>query len=330
MKQTMDTTSRRGYSLTELVIVIGVVAATAAILLPVFSQARISEQRRTSDRNIRKVGLGVLEYLRDNDEKFPRSGYDCRGHNDTSPSGDSTLFAPGEQNQCGGDGWQDAVGPYVGDPAAFVSPLDKSAIGKGPWGGGTGNDGNPDDGNFSLVYNDLLAHRMPTKTTDINAGYADPSMADARADGLRITDIKTPSQCLLIAEGHGGWDKATNPDATVVVTDWTGSTDLTNKWHQEMAVDFNCDFFLAAQSYSGLAYVRVDLPFNGNGGNVVFTDGHEKFMPFQNAAGQPVVCRTLSWTRTMDPQQRKADIDSCNDPNNPVAYSGGWTQPNWF
>jgi prepilin-type N-terminal cleavage/methylation domain-containing protein/prepilin-type processing-associated H-X9-DG protein len=325
MNQNAQERPRSGFSLIELVVVIGIVAMLAAILLPVVTQMRIAEQKRTGDKNIRKVGLAILSYMRDNDGKFPRSGYDCRNHDDSFP-GDFTVFAEGEGNQCGGDGWQDVVGPYVGDPAAFVSTRDKSAVGEGPWGGGTGTSFNTTDGNLSFAINDLLAHRMPTNS----GGYADPSQQDPVADGLRLSDVRTPSECVLLAEGHSGWDKAgaTDGNPNVVVTDWTGSTDIQNKWHHQYTIDGNCTFQLTSSAYDGSQFIRLGLPFNNNGGNVLFTDGHVRFVPYQNSAGFPVLCSTLPWTTSMDPQQRNADRDSCNDPNNPLPAS--WTNPNWF
>jgi prepilin-type N-terminal cleavage/methylation domain-containing protein/prepilin-type processing-associated H-X9-DG protein len=325
---------KKGFTLIELLVVIAIIAILAAILFPVFAQVRNKARQTAGEMNIRQISYGILQYMQDNEEKGPRAGYDCRSHIDTSPASDATLFGPGEGNQCGGDSWQDVVGPYIKSKSIFLSPGDQSQIGEGPWGGGTGNDGNPSDGNFSLLYNDLLAHKMAAKTTDINKGFADPSQQDPRADGIPLAGIKDPTQCLLICEGHGGWDKCTGSDADAVLTDWTGSTNLTNKWHQEWTVSGNCDFFMSATSYSGLAYVRIGLPFYNGGGNVAYVDGHQHFALYSAASGQPAVCKQLPWNTTMDPAQRVGDnsagIDQCRDTNNPVAYNGGWTEPNWF
>jgi prepilin-type N-terminal cleavage/methylation domain-containing protein len=315
---------QRGYTLTELLIVIATIAVMAAILFPVFSDVSIRNAAKNADKhNTRKISAAILEYAEDNDGKFPRAGYDCRGHNDNLP-GDDTIFAPGQQNQCGGDAWQDAIGPYVKKADLFLAPDDKSQVGDGPWGGGTGTSFNTTDGNLSFVINDLLSHAMPSKA----GGYADPASVSPQSDGLRVSDVATPSQCLLIAEGHSGWDKASAGDAHPVLTDWTGSTDIQNKWHHEYTVTQNFTPFIASTGYDGSKFIRIGLPFRDHGANVAYTDGHQAFISVEDSNGNPLLCHTLPWTKAMDPQQRNSHLDSCNDPSNPLP--AGWTNPNWF
>ena len=319
---------KKGFTLIELLVVIAIIAILAAILFPVFAQVRNKARATAGEMNIRQISYGILQYMQDNEEKGPRAGYDCRNQADTTP-GDNTLFQVGGGNQCGGDGWQDVIGPYVKSKTIFVSPGDQSEIGEGPWGGGTGTTGTYTDGQFSLLYNDLLAHKMPARTTGGAVGFAAPDQQDPRSDGLPLSAIADPTQCLLICEGHGGWDKASAVDANNTVTDWTGSTDIQNKWHHEFSVSGNCDFFMSATSYDGMAFVRIGLPFYNGGGNVAFVDGHQAFKLYSSAAGLPAVCKSLPWPATMDPSQRKKDsADSCRDANNPLP--GNWTNPNWF
>jgi prepilin-type N-terminal cleavage/methylation domain-containing protein/prepilin-type processing-associated H-X9-DG protein len=314
--------NRKGFSLLELIVILVLIAVLAAILTPVFTQWRIDAQSRQGEQNIRLLTQGILQYAQDHDNKFPRLGYDCASH-DYSNGAYSTIFAPGETNQCGGDTWQNVVGPYVHDPSIFLAPGDKSNPGEGPWGGGTGTNFNTTDGNLSYVVNDFLAHPMPTRSD----GYADPSQLDVRANGLPLTTVKTPANCLMICEGHGGWDKVTG-STTIVATDWTGSTDLQNKWHHDYSL-VNETFLLTSRGYQfGQTMIRIGLPFNHNGGNVGFADGHTAFVPYATPSGIPMLCKTLSWPKTMDPLQRNADHDGCKDPNNPPGV--GWTTPNWF
>jgi prepilin-type N-terminal cleavage/methylation domain-containing protein/prepilin-type processing-associated H-X9-DG protein len=62
---------RRGFTLIELLVVIAIIAILAAILFPVFAQAR--EQARKADcaSNLRNLSLGMQMYLQDWDEQFP-------------------------------------------------------------------------------------------------------------------------------------------------------------------------------------------------------------------------------------------------------------------
>ena len=152
--------------------------------------------------------------------------------------------------------------------------------------------------------------------------------AECEISGRKAWESKTPADCVMLAEGHGGWNKVTPGDPSVVVTDWTGSTDLQNKWHHEYSIGVNSTFFMSALAYNGLRMIRVGLPFYNNGGNVAYADGHQAFIQYSNPDGSPVLCHTMPWTKSMDPRQRAATFDSCTDPNNPVG--NGFQSSNWF
>jgi prepilin-type N-terminal cleavage/methylation domain-containing protein len=60
-----------GFTLVELLVVIGVIAVLIAILLPVLSRARAQANRAVCLSNIRQLGVGILMYCNDNDGWFP-------------------------------------------------------------------------------------------------------------------------------------------------------------------------------------------------------------------------------------------------------------------
>lgn len=62
--------SRRGFTLIELLVVIAIIAILAAILFPVFAQARESARRVTCTSNVKNFGLSFLMYAQDYDETF--------------------------------------------------------------------------------------------------------------------------------------------------------------------------------------------------------------------------------------------------------------------
>jgi prepilin-type processing-associated H-X9-DG protein len=318
-----DMRCNRGMTWAELLIAVMLVAVIAAFILPVIAQYTNGDRRRhdmATEMNMRQISYGILQYMQDNEEKLPRAGWDCLD------SSSDKSFKRGDSNQCGGNGWQDVIGPYVNSKSIFLNPDDKSEAGDGPWGAGTGTDFNTTDGNFSILYNDLLAHKMPTTRT----GYADPAHQNKHADGFQLSEIRDPSQCLMICEGHGGWDRcSTKTPPTLAVTDWTGSTDLQNKWHHDYTITGNCTFLMATSAYSGLVMIRKGLPFyESGGGNVAYVDGHCGFKLYSTATGLPALCKSLPWTEVMDPKQRNVKADSCRDPDNPLP--GGWGGGNWF
>ena len=62
---------RKAFTLIELLVVIAIIAILAAILFPVFGRARENARRSSCQSNLKQIGLGVIQYTQDYDEKFP-------------------------------------------------------------------------------------------------------------------------------------------------------------------------------------------------------------------------------------------------------------------
>jgi prepilin-type processing-associated H-X9-DG protein len=54
-----------------LLVVIAIIAILAAILFPVFARARENARRASCQSNMKQIGLGVMQYTQDYDEKYP-------------------------------------------------------------------------------------------------------------------------------------------------------------------------------------------------------------------------------------------------------------------
>lgn len=62
---------RKGFTLIELLVVIAIIAILAAILFPVFAQAREKARQASCTSNTKQLGLAFLMYAQDYDEIYP-------------------------------------------------------------------------------------------------------------------------------------------------------------------------------------------------------------------------------------------------------------------
>jgi prepilin-type N-terminal cleavage/methylation domain-containing protein/prepilin-type processing-associated H-X9-DG protein len=92
---------RRGFTLIELLVVIAIIAILAAILFPVFAQAREKARQITCVSNMKQVGLAITMYTMDNE------GYPFH----SSPS----IQSPRTR-------WPDYLLPYIKNEPVFLCP----------------------------------------------------------------------------------------------------------------------------------------------------------------------------------------------------------------
>ncbi|MCC6441877.1 MAG: prepilin-type N-terminal cleavage/methylation domain-containing protein [Armatimonadetes bacterium] len=100
---------RKGFTLIELLVVIAIIAILAAILFPVFAQARERARVATCASNVRQIAMAVRMYVQDNDETFPI----FYAYNSRPPAG-----------QPGHKGVEVELMPYVKSSAIFRCPSD--------------------------------------------------------------------------------------------------------------------------------------------------------------------------------------------------------------
>jgi prepilin-type N-terminal cleavage/methylation domain-containing protein/prepilin-type processing-associated H-X9-DG protein len=106
--------SRRGFTLIELLVVIAIIAILAAILFPVFAQAREKARAIACLSNNKQIGLGIIQYVQDYDERFP----DGLNSNQTNPAGPYSV----------GVGWAGGLQPYIKSVPLFKCPDDSASV----------------------------------------------------------------------------------------------------------------------------------------------------------------------------------------------------------
>lgn len=107
---------RRGFTLIELLVVIAIIAILAAILFPVFAQAREAARKVSCISQQKQFATSVLLYIQDYDEQFPQSAYSLNTAQGIVQPGAQvfTVF--------------DAVLPYVKNTGILVCPSQRPGI----------------------------------------------------------------------------------------------------------------------------------------------------------------------------------------------------------
>lgn len=112
---TRPATPFRGFTLIELLVVIAIIAILAAILFPVFAQAREQARQTGCSSNVRQIGLAVQMYLQDYDETLPL----FYAYNTQTPTG-----LPAREGDPSHKGVEMLLLPYTKNKAIFACPDD--------------------------------------------------------------------------------------------------------------------------------------------------------------------------------------------------------------
>jgi prepilin-type N-terminal cleavage/methylation domain-containing protein/prepilin-type processing-associated H-X9-DG protein len=114
----------RGFTLIELLVVIAIIAILAAILFPVFAQARDKARQATCLSNLKQIGLGLMMYAQDYDENLPGSGVNANCHplhnvnwQTCGPGGSDTPYV-----LYGWALWVKMLDPYTKNKGVFACP----------------------------------------------------------------------------------------------------------------------------------------------------------------------------------------------------------------
>ncbi|MBQ0105205.1 MAG: DUF1559 domain-containing protein [Armatimonadetes bacterium] len=96
---------KKGFTLIELLVVIAIIAILAAILFPVFAQAREKARQTSCLSNLKNLGTAIMLYVDDNHETYPGSYTDL-----------------GDGNKYGYYFWTGKLFSYVKDWKVYYCP----------------------------------------------------------------------------------------------------------------------------------------------------------------------------------------------------------------
>src|ERR1700722_11124416 len=92
----------RAFTLIELLVVIAIIAILAAILFPVFAQAKASAKKTVCISSQKQLGLAIVMYTGDVDDTYPMDQW----YDNTTPSAPQVR-------------WQESVRPYIKNGTIF-------------------------------------------------------------------------------------------------------------------------------------------------------------------------------------------------------------------
>jgi prepilin-type N-terminal cleavage/methylation domain-containing protein len=183
---------KRAFTLIELLVVIAIIAILAAILFPVFAQAKAAAKKTQSLSNIKQIGLASIMYTADYDDVFSKGSGGC-------------WWQPID------GGWTYNILPYMKSFPILVSPGDPKSKATWPnWMTGI-----PEAVNISYAANGYMKWDgsgwgmygimgMEQATTQVRAdgttcyGW----MTRGTTNGTAVTN---PAETIMLAETYGGY-----------------------------------------------------------------------------------------------------------------------------
>jgi prepilin-type N-terminal cleavage/methylation domain-containing protein len=265
----MQSRSKTGFTLIELLVVIAIIAILAAILFPVFAQARERARAVSCLSNTKQLGLGLAMYTQDYDElmpaAFPNMPPINGGNVDREPY-DSQIL------------------PYLKNDQIYSCPSD-------PWGRNQGTmwDGKYLGKNLKRSYGyvgrvNTLEGSQRGQSPDWNTGMAN----DWGQPGTALAAIDQPADTIALVESWSPNDGGVRSDSAIGGP-WGAL--FTNCDHYKLpgrTVPSTAPIDMAPPGCAGnYTNTAVNQPLKGHfsRGNYILTDGHAKALTWANVRG---------------------------------------------
>jgi prepilin-type N-terminal cleavage/methylation domain-containing protein/prepilin-type processing-associated H-X9-DG protein len=257
---------KRAFTLIELLVVIAIIAILAAILFPVFAQAKLQAKKISSLSNTKEVGLSELMYQNDSDDNFVVFNNVC---NTTLTPALCVASGSGQNTSAGvgvADNWPYLLQPYIKNWGIMVDP------GIGDTGGyilGANSTRGNQDNFVQFGYN--YQFLSPFYQCD-NALARNESVAIHPSSTVMFSTSKlfepNPLIGFYAANPPGSWPVILPaPNACAYYTG-AGPCSGYGNWSSQNPITVGYQGKVTSSS-------RASSPYNG--GNVVWVDGHAKF-----------------------------------------------------
>jgi prepilin-type N-terminal cleavage/methylation domain-containing protein/prepilin-type processing-associated H-X9-DG protein len=243
----MSRRKTEGFTLIELLVVIAIIAILAAILFPVFAQAREKARQTSCVSNEKQLATAVIMYNQDYDETFPLAfGYDTGiggwGSTYRMPVPQSWATPVDARANASASNWINSTAPYVKNYQVVKCPSSTNV----GFQGGNAYSG-PGRAQVSLTYNGLLMN------------YADAGIA-------------TPANLPMITEGTGkaALDGYSLAFPALICSDPAGTCSY-KPGNNGVCASGN------GSTSAWFGTFGQTAPVHSGGSNVAFADGHVKF-----------------------------------------------------
>jgi len=177
-------TRKSGFTLIELLVVIAIIAILAAILFPVFAQAREKARSISCLSNMKQIGLGMAMYIQDYDEQTPAAFVAM-----VSPQTGINPYPFDEQ-----------IAPYIKNISIWACPSDSSPPG---WQSGWTWETVQEKTYYRRSY-DYVGRVNTIESADKGTGQPDPNTGMSNwGQGYALAAFDQPSDTLAIVECWG-------------------------------------------------------------------------------------------------------------------------------
>ena len=241
---------KAGFTLIELLVVIAIIAILAAILFPVFAQAREKARQTACLSNCKQIGMGLMMYTQDYDDCLPNQYYSTQLYRDQNFAADATKY--------GAEWW--------GTPAWLLEPYIKnSQVWLCPSKGGRSLPGvastDPKISGFLNFGFNFIGYLKDVCVSSNCTASAPPDAGRTVTVGL--SDLDSPAQTVAVVETNGGTATGTKEGA------WLDGFSLGRMYPIRTAsgpaADDNRNYRLQVQTGKHSGNI-----------NVVYGDGHVK------------------------------------------------------